>query len=144
MTIRSHSVEEALGDARGHDAEHGDGAVPLLGLEPASIENNGQNPAINEDPNLITRLAPLLGTICSDMIDDISPSGAPSSCTRAQIAVPRQRRGVGRQRRADAAPPRASNGSCAAAWPCAAGKGMRSMRDRPDERPFLATASSHE
>lgn len=48
--------EEALGDGR-------DGSGALLGLELTTIENSGQNLALDEDSKQFAAQSPLLGTI---------------------------------------------------------------------------------
>ena len=55
---------------RSNDApQERDGAVPLLGLEPANVENTGLNPVPSEDSNLPPLLAPLLGTMVFQVIE---------------------------------------------------------------------------
>jgi hypothetical protein len=70
----SNSVTNAVQD----DRQDGEGSGSLLGLEPTSAENTGQNPVIDEDSNLQPapepRLAPLLGTSYSQSIENAGGS----------------------------------------------------------------------
>ena len=74
-TIEQRS-EEASGDG-------GDGSGALLGLELASIENSGQNPALDEDSKQFAAQSPLLGTICS------------SQKNPASVLNPQKSKGIG-------------------------------------------------
>ncbi|MBB4050363.1 hypothetical protein GGR45_003929, partial [Sphingomonas zeae] len=49
--------------SRQEAVEDADDAVPLLGLEPTTVEKAGENSTMPEDSNHHARLTPLLGTI---------------------------------------------------------------------------------
>ena len=63
-----------FGDALRQDGQEGEGSIPLLGLELSSAENTGFNGKENEDSNLQPRLAPLLGTNISEIVEKAQKS----------------------------------------------------------------------
>ena len=84
MSINERSEgETASCDALRDDAEDGEDVSPLLALEPTDFEKPAENPCQTKDSNQSPRLAPLLGTSTSEIVENAGKSSSGRSPTRA-------------------------------------------------------------
>ena len=74
--------QDAFAEPSGDASQERDGAVPLLGLEPATAENTGFNSKTPEVRVLPPRLAPLLGTRLLESAENLGKSSTRRSPER--------------------------------------------------------------
>ena len=84
LPSRSREARKALAEA----LLDGGGSMPLLGLELATTENKRENDGLTEDSNQQAMLAPLLGTIVSDIAENARKSSSRRSPERVCYGNP--------------------------------------------------------